>query len=142
MKRRSLTFGIICFLLLACRDEANVSTDPSNSSIVGKWNIVADDQYVGVGINNHKVSYIGKAGDYFDVRSDGHIYVKEDFVLDTLAYTVQSSQSIIIAGFGAILNGTPEVSTISYLSPTFVTIKAPAIITPGGAFGRTITLSR
>ena len=113
-----------------------------NATIVGNWDILNDSTFIGVGINNHQESYIGQTGDYFDVRTDGFIYIKEGTVLDTLDYSLTSDTTIIIASFGLILNDVPEISHITNLTAHGATISAPTVITPGGEFGRKVILKR
>ncbi|MEO6837965.1 MAG: hypothetical protein ABI185_06230 [Ginsengibacter sp.] len=108
-------------------------------SIIGKWNIQEDLTYVGVGSNNHSVSYAGQPDDYFNFTSDGHIYSRENSILDTLSYRV-SSGSVMIPNFddaGGVGKGEIKSSSTHSLS-----ISSGTIITPGGAFGRTVSLKR
>ncbi len=126
----------LMLFLNACKKQ------PVQASILGKWIILSDSTYVGVGANNHPVNYTGVAGDYFDFRNDGFAYTKEGPVLDTLSYKLVSNTSMIIEDFGAILNGVPETSSINKLTTHELLIAAPRVITPGGVFGRTVHLSR
>ena len=135
-----LTTFIICFLV-NCKKNSFSGND-MNNGILGKWDILNDSAFVGVGVTNHQASYIGLAGDYFDVRKDGFIYVKESTDLDTLSYSLTSDSTIIIASFGLILNGVPEISQITNLTANSATINAPVVITPGGEFGRKVILKR
>ena len=120
----------------------SVSTNDINATILGKWDILNDSAFIGAGINNHQQSYIGQTGDYFDFRTDGFLYTKEGTDLDTLNYSLTSDTTIIIASFGIIANGVPEVSHISNLTAHSATISAPTAITPGGEFGRKVILKR
>ncbi|MGZ3874728.1 MAG: hypothetical protein ACXVJD_17545 [Mucilaginibacter sp.] len=111
-------------------------------TIEGKWNMVSDSTFTGVGYSNHPVNYTGRAGDYFDFRTNGYLYTKEAGISDTLSYQLISDNKIIIASFGVTLNGVPEVSNITTFDAHHLTIDAPAVLTPGGQFGRKITLRR
>ncbi|HEY2581958.1 MAG TPA: hypothetical protein VGI43_09130 [Mucilaginibacter sp.] len=124
--------------LYACKKDG---TNFNTSSLVGKWNVVSDSTFAGVGSTNHPVDYHGQPGDYFDFRTDGHVYTKEGTVLDTLSYNIVSNTGIIIQSFGITLNGVPETSNVTFNAHGAV-IDAPTIFTPGGAFGRKVTLSR
>ena len=138
------SFGLITciiFFLVNCKKNT-VSAPEMNAGISGKWDIFSDSAFVGVGISNHQEGYTGRAGDYFDVRTDGFIYVKEGSDLDTLAYSLTSDSTMIIASFGLIANGVPEISHITNLTSYTATINAPVAITPGGEFGRKIMLRR
>jgi hypothetical protein len=139
----------------ACKKDINGSlsqvTDKNNKnslsglgqpSLVEKWNIVTDSTYAGAGISNHPVDYIGQPGDYFDIRTDGHIYTKEGAVLDTLSYTLVSDTTIIIQPFGLGVNGVPPTSHITNLTSNSVNIASVEFATPGGLFGRRVSLSR
>jgi hypothetical protein len=123
--------------LYACKKDNYVP-----GSITGRWVVVSDSTFVGVGINNHPVDYRGQPGDYFDFRTDGKVYTKEGAALDTMAYDLVSDTSIIIGSFGITLNGVPETSHITIFTADRLIIRAPVIATPGGVFGRTISLSR
>ena len=132
---------ITAFILISCL-EGSINAQENAATLLGKWNIVADSTFIGVGSNNHAVNYSGHSGDYFDCRVDGNIYIKEGAILDTLSYNLISDTTIIIESFGINLNGTPETSHITNLSLHAATVNAPLVITPGGEFGRVIHLSR
>jgi hypothetical protein len=106
-------------------------------SIVGKWNIKIDSFYVGAGLSNHGVTYVGQSNDYFNFSSDGHVYIKENSVLDTLTYTL-SSNSILVKNFGSG-DGKGEFQS---LSTENMIIRSAYFYTPGGIFGRTVSLTR
>ena len=133
--------AFISFFLISCKKDF-VPANDLHASIIGKWNILNDSTFTGVGVSNHAVNYTGQTGDYFDFRTDGYIYIKENTTLDTLSYSITSDTTIIIASFGIIINGVPEVSRVTNLTADGVTISAPFIVTPGGAFGRKINLKR
>jgi len=139
-----ITFGltaVITFFLISCK-KSSLSTNDTPTSIVKKWNILNDSTFIGVGVNNHPVNYAGQAGDYFDFRTDSYIYIKEGPILDTLSYSLTSDTTILIASFGIISNGIPEMSRITNLTTHHVTIIAPLVVTPGGLFGRKVNLTR
>jgi hypothetical protein len=123
--------------LYACKKDGN-NFNPS--SIVGKWSVVSDSTFIGVGVNNHPVDYRGQPGDYFDFRTDGHVYTKEGTVLDTLSYSSVPT-GIVVQSFGITLNQVPEISNVMFTANTAI-IDAPILLTPGGEFGRKVTLSR
>ncbi len=129
--------------LLLCFYGCKKNLDGVNpASIVGHWSIVTDSTFAGAGLSNHPVDYIGRAGDYFDINANGNIYTKEGVVLDTLSYSNVSDTTIIISPFGITLNGVPETSHIIAFTAHSLVIDAPKILTPGGVFGRKISLSR
>jgi hypothetical protein len=147
---------MICFFILtaltlcfcACKKESNkiIHPTPGNKtnqlSIIGKWNIVVDSTTVGVGINNYFKEYKGQAGDYFDFRTDGFVYSKEGAVLDKLNYNLVSDTSIVINSFILWDGSIPPKIHIRDFTDHSVTIYIPWLVSPGGAFGRELRLSR
>ncbi len=111
------------------------------SSIAGKWNIVSDSTYVGAGLSNHPVDYSGHPGDYFNFMANGIVYTKEGAILDTLNYTLVADTGMIISAFGLIANGVPSISHVKFTGHSLV-IASPLALTPGGIFGRKVTLTR
>ena len=111
------------------------------SQINGKWKLVSDNTYQGVGILNHSMLYTGQPGDYFDFRADGNLYTRENSSFDTLHYQIVSDTTIIVESFGLTLNGVPETSHITFTRQN-ATIAAPVVTTPGGVFGRNVQLVR
>ncbi len=142
--RYLVTFALItagCFFA-SCKKETlnNIDIKPG---MTGKWNVITDSTFSGVGLNNHPVNITGQAGDYFDFRTDGNLYIKEDITLETLSYTLTSDTTIVIDSFGGItLNGVPGTCFITDLMAHTVTITAPFLATPGGVFGRKVQLNR
>src|ERR1700730_10260510 len=99
--KQIISFGLttfIVFFLIYCKKNS-VSANDINATILRKWDILNDSIFIGVGVNNHQANYIGQTGDYFDVRTDGFIYIKEGKVLDTLNYSLTSDTTILIASF-------------------------------------------
>lgn len=115
--------------------------NPPATSIFKKWHIVSDSTFAGVGITNHAVNYPGQAGDYFDIRINNIIYTKEGTVLDTLTYSSLTDSTMVISSFGVTLNGVLDPSHFKFAAHS-MTIASPQIATPGGLFGRKITLSQ
>ena len=152
---KTLSTFIVAGLMLsmiACKKESINSTsqavNKTNNNVVAlpgliaKWQILTDSTFAGVGLTNHPVNYQGQAGDYFDIRTNGYIYTKEGSVFDTLSYTLLSDTTITIVPFGLIINDVPASSHIRNLSANSVTIASPLFLTPGGQFGRKVSLSR
>ena len=140
MKKALIIIG--CSLLACLYACKKYSSSTDASTVTGKWNVVSDSTYAGVGLNNHPVDYQGKPGDYFDFRTSGTLYTKEGTVLDTLSYHLLSDTAMIIQSFGIVGNGIPETSHITIFTAHQLVIKAPTVFTPGGIFGRTTALSR
>jgi len=146
MKTNKLQLIVIACILLcfACKKpEALIccGANPPDVSIFHNWNIVSDSTYVGVGVTNHLVAYVGQPGDYFDVTTNGLIYTNERGKLDTLHYQLATDSTIAISAFGITLNGVPATSHYSFTANT-MRVSSPVIATPGGLFGRKISLSR
>ncbi len=130
---------------LASCEKTAVSTEESSltdATIVGKWNIVSDSSFQGVGQNNHPVNYTGVAGDYYDFRTDGNVYIKEGPAFDTLSYSNVTDTAITIQAFGGNFNSVQETSTITTITDDNIIIAAPKVYTPGGIMGRTVHLAR
>jgi hypothetical protein len=125
--------GLLIFNL-SCK-----KTNDTPSSILGKWNIKIDTSFVGSMASNHEVIYSGKSGDYFYFNSDGHLYIKENSILDTLAYKL-SLDSVLIENFtfgyeGKCVFNLPSTHNLVISSGYFW-------FYGGGTFGRTIYLYR
>lgn len=126
-----ITIGLFMFGL-SCTKNNNMP-----KSIVGKWNIKIDSFYVGAGLSNHGVAYVGRSNDYFNFSSDGRVYINENSVLDTLTYTL-SSNSILVENFGS---GDGKGKLQSSATQNMI-IRSAYFYTPGGIFGRTVSLTR
>lgn len=107
------------------------------SPIVGRWSVVSDSVYAGVGLNNHLNVYSGKPGDFFDFARDGSIQMNEGIVLQISTYTF-NKDSVIIYEFDEGLQGKGKLSPAA----DTLTITTGYSYTPGGAIGRTVHLSR
>jgi hypothetical protein len=145
-----LSFFAVLLYLTACKKTAGSSNESESDDITGKWNVISDSTFEGVGASNHPVDYQGMAGDYFDFSSNASVYTKEGLAFDTLTYRMVSDTKIIISSFGLILNGVQDASTVSGLtagggtggSAQIIVIESPLELTPGGEFWRKVTLSR
>jgi hypothetical protein len=131
-----VNFLLLAFALVIFQFSCTKSNN-TPQSIMGKWNIKIDSSYVGVASNNHKIVYIGQSGDYFNFSSDGHVYIKENSILDTLIYAL-SSDSIWIKNFGSGV-GKGQFQTASTRN---LIISSGYFYSPAGAFGRTVFLTR
>jgi hypothetical protein len=140
-----LSFLAVLLYLTACTKTKGSSNGSALTSITGKWSLVTDSTFEGVGYSNHPVNYTGEPGDYFDFSTNGTVYTKEGEVLDTLTYKLLSDTTIIISDFG--FSGdtcTVKNLTVSNGEGTgqFIYITSPFFLTPGGEFWRKVTLSR
>jgi hypothetical protein len=145
-----LSFLAVLLYLTACTKADVSSKQYKPGDISGKWNLVNDSTFEGVGVSNHLANYNGETGDYFNFSSNGYVYTRENSKLDTLTYKMVSDTSIIISSFGLILNGSPDTSIITNLKANnglgltvrTIVIESPFFLTPGGEFWRKVTLSR
>jgi hypothetical protein len=137
-----ILFGVIAVVFSLASCKKNVSPEEDNASIIGKWNIVTDSSHVGIGANNHLVVYTGKEGDYFNFSSNGKLYIKENIMLDTLQYNLTSDTTMTIDSFLDDSNGTSQTCTITNPAPHNTVISTAISYTPGGTFGRKVTLDK
>jgi hypothetical protein len=154
LKRMKINYSFLIatglLLCYACKKElGSLGKSPGQSESVsdpspidGKWNLVSDSTYVGVGIHNNAYNYTGQPGDYFIFNADGVIYTKEGAVLDTISYRIVSDSTMTIAFFGISINGVPAISHVSSFTADSIIIDAPPLITPAGIFGRKVHLGR
>jgi hypothetical protein len=149
MKLPLIKLSIFAVLLhvTACTKTARSLNSFKPGDITGKWNLVSDSTFMGIGAGNHAFDYTGSVRDYFNFNSTGYVYTREGASLETLTYRMVLDTSIIISDFGIILNGIQETSTISGLtasngSTQTIVIESPFISTPGGNFWRKVILRR
>jgi hypothetical protein len=129
----------LIFIITSCKKELQ----SNGTTISGKWNVLTDSSFAGVGAGNHAVNYTGQPGDFFDFKSDGYLYIKEGSNTNKLSYTITSDTTIVIDSFGGVtLNGVSNTNFITNLTAHSVTITAPFFATPGGVFGRKVSLAR
>src|SRR5689334_15959764 len=117
-----ILFGVIAIIFFLGSCKKDISSNEGNISILGKWNIVTDSSFSGVGLGNHEVNYAGQPGDYFDFSTNGKLYIREKGNLSTFNYTPTSDTTMIIDSFGIMLNGVPDTSSITNLTAHNATI--------------------
>jgi hypothetical protein len=92
MKQMLITMLLPCLYL----GFAGCQKKEAAPSILGKWLILNDSTKI-TGRDSFPSShsnFIGTASDYYDFRSDGKLYVKEDDYLDTMAYEVTGNNQV------------------------------------------------
>ncbi len=143
-----ITSAVLIFIniaIISCTKQITSLQNP-DISITGKWNIVNDSLVSGIGSSSYSYeNYVGSAGDYFDFRSDGYVYLKEGSLLDTLSYQLQDSNKIIIESFGFVINGVATTSDITVLTAHNFSIRTnnDSFVNPAGAvYRRFLNLSR
>jgi hypothetical protein len=139
----AIIFGCLILCLYACKKPGCDPGMMGRASIVGNWNIVVDTTSGGAGSANAFAIYLGKQGDYFDIRADGYVYSKEGAKLDTARYQLLSDSTVTIQSFFYFTNtATLPTCHIKSIGANSILIYLPWIFSPGGAFGRSIVLSR
>ncbi|BAU53024.1 hypothetical protein [Mucilaginibacter gotjawali] len=118
------------------------STLKTQALLLGKWNVVSDTTYAGVNTGTNPAVYIGQAGDYFDFVADGHIYIKEGAILDTLSFKLASGRQIDINSFMPILNNQSATCQIGGINAKSLSIASPMLTPPAGPQQRIVSLSR
>jgi len=115
----------------------------AQESSIGKWGVVNDSTFVGVGQNNHLSGYEGVSGDYFDFRADSNLYIREGSNFDTLRFSILPNHQLYINGF---YNYGPHVltDTINIVNFTgyYMKLQGLEFPTPGGIEGRFVNLVR
>lgn len=124
--------GMLLVLFVGLVISCQYDSIADSSTLAGKWNVLSDFSYEGVGLNNHAVSYSGLSGDYFIFGNNNLLYTKEGNTLDTLNYQFLSD-SVSIA------SNIYQMENISWHS---ITLYWPGLLTPGGRFSRKIVLTR
>jgi hypothetical protein len=142
-----LSILVVLLYLTACAKTTRSSNYSKSGDITGKWNLVSDSTFEGIGASNHPFDYTGSIIDYFNFSSNGYVYTREGASLETLTYRMVLDSSIIISNFGITLNGVQDTSTISGLTATngptqTIVIESHFISTPDGNFWRKVTLRR
>jgi hypothetical protein len=138
MKRlQYLSILAFFFLLLSCNKNNNSA---GNATILARWILVSDSSYAGVAAANHLVIYNGVQGDYVYFNPDGQVYFYEKGMYTNLPYTLTSDSTITINSF--IGGDTPEKCFVRDLTANTVLITTGYFYTPGGTFGRTISLRK
>lgn len=102
--------------------------------LIGKWNLV-NDSTSGTGIGpkftQYVNNYVGSGGDYFDFRSDGKVYIKENGLLDTMSYSMASDTTVIF--------GKSNIETVSADGVWSAVPTPPNVINPFTAHTARIT---
>lgn len=137
MKTYAFIFStfLLCILLMTCKKAAQPVT------LVHKWNVLSDstDNL----FSGNRRYYTGQTGDYFDFRTDNKIYLKEGSLLDTMSYSINAdgTAEIYYKYFPSSLTG-QATDTKVQLSANNATLLSNSGLTPEGAYGRGVRLSR
>jgi len=145
---KKLVPSAICVITLAIlaigcsKTKSKTGLEAFGISIEGKWSLVVDSTWSGIGPISTLSVHKGTPLDYWDFRTDGRVYVQEGVKRDTLGYEMNSQTAITIGQFGWILNGQQSISTIRVLTAHKAVIKSNTLATPGGVYIRTLYLER
>ena len=105
--------------------------------------MVTDSAYEGVGSGNHQVVYTGHLGDSYFFGGDGLLYTNLNGMRDTFTYKIISNTGIILNPLSNVRQGyTDTLASGLQLTPHSLRIIGPYLLSPGGIFGRTVTLAR
>jgi len=147
-------------LLFAFQIEMISCTKSGANSIVGKWNIVKDSSYVSgappffnAGTGG---AYMGVAGDYYDFKQNGTLYIKEGSYADTVIFSVSfnnqltltsNSYNYVADSLGNIIGRTHptksySISSISATHVELTSILKSNILTPIGYLANKVDLKK
>jgi hypothetical protein len=135
MKHTFLLLVLISAILLvvvSCNKKND--TETTAQKIQAKWQII---NFV---INDHSngtddiMTKTGAPGDYFDIRSDGHIYSLSQGSLDTSSYTLLGDSKLII--------DITDTANIKMLTNNALTLYEKSIIDPSEYTEVTINLKK
>ena len=139
----AVCLAAITLIAISCSKTGNTAINfHRDASIMGKWRLVSDSSWQGIGPYVDLSVNAGTTDDYWDFRLDGRVYVQEGSKKDTLTYHVNSGNSITIQHFGWILNGQQSSSTIRVLTAHQAIIESNSLQAPGGVNFRKLLLSR
>ena len=139
--RRNIQFATIaaCWLLFSCNKD---SVEENGNLLTGKWSIITDTTYSGVGAGNHPVSYTGKPDDYLDFNTNGILYIMESGRLNSLSYTSVSDNIVVINSFLSDGSGYGDTCSVTDLTMHNAVISTIILASPGGTLGRKVHLSK
>jgi len=118
-------------------------------TLEGQWKLVRDSVGFSGGESAGTTTnvYEGTSGDYFEFTNDGKLYIKENGVVDTANYTIDTDKSITVnylvyngapvSSYGSVITNFHQVN----LTGTSVTLTS-LIASTGGIQSRTIDLKR
>ena len=135
MKHTFLLLVLISAILLvvvSCKKKND--TETTAQKIQAKWqiiNIISNDHSNGT---DDIITYTGAPGDYFDIRSDGHIYSLSQGSLDTSSYTLLGDSKLII--------DITDTANIKMLTNNALTLYEKSIIDPSEYTEVTINLKK
>jgi len=136
MKYLFVLFAIAVITLTNCKKD-------NTASIIGNWSLINDSVYSNIGIYTTTHNYKGLNSDYFYFNNDGHLYIKEDRLFDTLNYRLLSNNRIIIDSISILENGEYLPSNITTLTAHNASLEVvPDHLNPGGTYARYINLRR
>jgi hypothetical protein len=140
MNRPYLPLLFFAVMLASSCQKQNVqpitAIQSSPLSIVAKWDLVKDStssQLFGPPVTH---VYVGTPDDYYDFRSDGECYIRENGAYDTLTYKIVGDTSVVFKDISSY------PSTINLLTNHSVRFNFALPQGPGGNSSRTVFLSK
>lgn len=115
---------MVCVALTRCKNEhvnPAAATPAAARLLLGKWSLVKDStssSFIGPAVNI--TEYTGTADDYYDFKADGKVYIKENGVYSTMAYTMATDTSAFLGdvNFPSVINPlTSHSATINFAMP-------------------------
>ena len=148
----------VMFFIAAATLTLSCKKDPSYQ-ITGKWQIIKDSSYVEPASAFNTVQgpgYTGTAGDYYDFKPGGSLYIKEGSYTDTLTYSTRAGGEVVfnyntynnvVDALGNIISRTHRTKSysITALSATKLILTSKlttGILTPVGYLANTILLEK
>ena len=120
------------FVVVSCKKKND--TETTAQKIQAKWqiiNFISNDHSNGT---DDIITETGAPGDYFDIRSDGHIYSLFQGSLDTSSYTLLGDSKLIF--------DVTDTANIKTLTNNSLTLYEKSIIDPSEYTELTINLKK
>ena len=122
----------ILLVVVSCKKKSD--TETTAQKIQAKWqiiDIVSNDHSNGT---DDVVTETGAPGDYYDIRSDGYIYIHLQGSTDTSSYTLLGDSKLILDGM--------DTANIQVLTNNALTLYEKSIIDPSDYTEATIHLKK
>ena len=141
-----------CLFSILCGCKREVVKPQTSRTLLGKWSLVKDSSSYIIGADTaaHSTIYWGTADDYFDFRTDGKCYIREDGWLDTMYFKMRNDTSVIftrsdayqLSGNGLWTPVPTMPSAIGFFKNDSVKIAYSFLSNPGSFFNRIVFLEK
>jgi hypothetical protein len=125
---------LMFFCFVACKKQFG-----EGANITGTWRVATDSTFTGVGVSSMPYNYQGQPADYFDFRADGHVYIRENNVLDTFSYQLSADTNLNLT---ELSNGNSRSFHVSTFTMSNFVAATTKVFSPGGIIWRKISLIR